>query len=77
MFNNIEDEIEVLESALSNLESAIGDVRDTPYHSYLAQNWELDAEEIKARLEELYEIQNNYWAKELKALNFDYERMIL
>ena len=61
---NIENEIDVLESALSNLEMAIGDIKDSPYHSHLANVWEMDVEEIKARLDELYEIQNDYWAKE-------------
>ena len=74
---DIENEIEVLESALSSLESAIGEIQDSPYHSYLAQTWELDAEEIKSRLEELYEIQNDYWVQEMKAQNVEYERSVI
>ena len=70
---DFEHEIEVLESTLSYIESAIGEVVDSPYHSYLSNTWELDAEEIKARLEELYEIQNDYWAKEMKQQNIEFE----
>ena len=70
---NYEDEIEVLESALRNLEMAIGEIADTPYHSYLANTWEMDAEEINNRLDELYELQNEEWAKETKHANFIYE----
>lgn len=74
---DIENEIDVLESALDSLESAIGEIQDTPYHSYLAQSWDLDKDEIEARLEELYEIQNDYWAKEMKQQNIDFEEMRL
>lgn len=68
----IEEEIEVLESALGYLESAMVEISDSPYHSYLSNTWELDATEIKARLEELYEKQNDYWAKENKELAREY-----
>lgn len=68
-----EEEIDVLESALSNLESAIGDVQDSPYHSYLAESWELDKEEIQSRLDELYELQNDQWEAERKEMNMEYE----
>ena len=74
---NFEDEIEVLESTLNYLESAMIEVADSPYHSYLSNTWELDATEIKARLEELYELQNDQWAKEMKEQNFEYERSVL
>lgn len=74
---DVENEIEVLESTLSNIEAAIGDIQDSPYHSYLAQSWELDVEEIKLRLDELYEIQNEQWAKEMKEQNLQFEGMRL
>lgn len=72
-----EDEIDVLESVLSSLEAAIIDVHDTPYHSYLAETWQHDKEEIQARLDELYELQNKQWEKELQHQNFMYEREVL
>lgn len=74
---NIEDEIDVLESTLSNIEMAIKDIADTPYHSYLANSWELDMEEIKSRLDELYTLQDEQWSKEIEAQNLEYERLIL
>jgi hypothetical protein len=74
---DFEDEIEVLESVLSNIEAAIGDVQDSPYHSYLAQSWELDKEEIQSRLDELYAIQDEQFAREMKELNLQYEEVRL
>ena len=74
---NYENEIEVLESALRNLEMAIGEIADTPYHSYLASTWEMDAEEINNRLDELYELQNEEWAKETSQQHFEYEMGVL
>lgn len=68
-----EHEIDILESVLSSLETAIGEVQDTPYHSYLAQSWEIDKDEIEARLEELYAIQNEQWTKEMQEQNREYE----
>lgn len=74
---DIEDEIDVLETVLSNLETAREEVQDAPYHSYLAETWGHDVEEIKARLEELYTMQNEQWKKELEYQNFEYERSVL
>ena len=73
MYDDIENEIDVLESALGYLEMAIGEIQDSPYHSYLAYGWEEDVDDIKARLEELYERQNDYWAEEMKQQNIDFE----
>jgi hypothetical protein len=74
---DFEEEIDVLENVLSNLEAAIGDIQDSPYHNYLAQSWELDLEEIRSRLEELYELQNDEWKKEMQIQNAEYERNVL
>ncbi len=74
---DFEDEIEVLESVLSNIEAAIGDVQDSPYHSYLAQSWELDKEEIQSRLDELYAMQDEQFTREMKELNLQYEEVRL
>ena len=70
---DFEDEIDVLESVLSNIEAAIGDIQDSPYHSYLAQSWELDKEEIQSRLDELYAMQDEQFAREMKELNIEFE----
>lgn len=71
------DEIEVLENVLSNIEAAIGDIQDSPYHSYMAGSWELDKEEIQSRLDELYELQNEQLAAEMQEQNLQYERSVL
>lgn len=70
---DVEAEIDVLESLLSNLESARLDALETSYYQYLASSLELDMEEIKSRLEELYEIQDNQWTKEMQEQNREYE----
>lgn len=70
---DFENEIEVLENVLSNIEAAIGDIKDSPYHSYMAQSWELDKQEIESRLEELYELQNDQWSREMKEQNLQYQ----
>jgi hypothetical protein len=70
---DFEDEIDVLENVLSNIEAAIGNVKDSPYHSYMAQSWELDKEQIESRLEELYELQNDQWTREMKEQSLEYQ----
>lgn len=74
---DFENEIEILENVLSNLESAIGEIQDTPYHSYMAQGWETDLEEIKSRLEELYDLQDEQWTREMKQQNIEFESGVL
>lgn len=71
------DEIEILENVLSNIEAAIGDVQDSPYHSYMASVWELDKDEIQTRLDELYALQDEQWKKETKEQNLQYEEVRL
>ena len=73
----IEEEIDVLESALSHLSSALEDCLESPYHKYLANSLEMDIDEIKGRLEELYAMQNSIWAAEMKEANREYERMVI
>lgn len=70
---NFEDEIDCLESVLSDLKSAIRNVQDSPYLSYMASSLKLDMNEVRNRLDELYELQNNQWKKEMQQQNFEYE----
>jgi tRNA A-37 threonylcarbamoyl transferase component Bud32 len=72
-----ENEIEVLESALSSLNEAIESIIDAPYHSYMASGWESDAEEIQNRLDELYGLQNMQWEQETKHQHYEYESGVL
>ena len=69
---DVEDEIDILETVIDDLESAIRNVSDSPYHSYLANTWELDLAELKSRLDTLYEKQNEIWEKELQEQNLQY-----
>lgn len=71
------DEIDTLEGVISSLEAAMIDIQDTPYHSYMAQSWELDLQEIKSRLEELYDLQDEQWTKEMKHQNIEFEGSVL
>lgn len=67
-----EDEIDILESAKSNLEYAIEDLKDSPYHKHLAESLESDIAEINERLDELYEEQNEQWEEEQEGLKNEY-----
>lgn len=74
---DFESEIEILEEILSDLERAKLNSLESPYHKHLAENIDVDIEEINARLEELYQVQNEYWAEEKMYMNKEYERMVL
>jgi hypothetical protein len=74
---DFESEIEILEEILSDLERAKQGSLESPYHKHLAESIDVDIEEINARLEELYHIQEMYWAEEKTYLNKEYERMVL
>ena len=68
-----EEEIDHLESALSNLESAIGELQDVSYFEHLKGAYEDDVYEIQQRLEELYEMQNEQYDAEMREQNRLYE----
>lgn len=72
-YTHVEAEIDCLESLLGNLESARIDAMESSYHQYIANSLELDIEDIKTRLDELYAIQDNYWTKEMQEQNRQYE----
>ena len=74
---DFEDEIDLLESLLGNLEAARIDALETEYHLHLADSLELDIAEVQDRLEELYDLQNEQWKKELKEQNFLFEESVL
>jgi HEPN domain-containing protein len=73
----IEQEIAVLENILSDLERLKGEYSDSMYFACYADHYDDDITEIKAKLEELQEIENNYWAREMRALNVEFERSVL
>lgn len=74
---DFESEIDYLEATLNSIREAIENVKDTPYHGYLADGWQLDLEEIQTRLEELYMKQNEQWTKEQRQEEWGYERSVL
>ena len=69
---DVDEEIELLESVLQDIESAIETIKESPYHSHLADSWETDKEEINERLDELYEEQNDQWEEEQEGLKNEY-----
>ena len=73
----VEHEIDVLESTLSHLRGIVEDCQDSPYFNDRITNWEIDIEELEARLEELYEIENDFWAEEIKAQKNEYFRSVI
>jgi len=70
---DLESEIDYLEATLNSIREAIENVKDTPYHGHLASGWELDAEEIQSRLDELHLKQNEQWKKDMQQQNIEYE----
>ena len=70
---DLEEEIDHLESVLSNLESTVGELQDVPYFEHLKGAYEDDMHEIQQRLDELYELQNEQYDTEMRQLNKEYE----
>ena len=68
----MENEIEVLESIVYDLESAINEAQDSKYFAYKVDGWKEDIEEIKERLDELYSMQDMEWHKEINQLNYEF-----
>jgi len=73
----MENEIELLESIIADLESAINEAQNDQYFAYKVDGWKEDIEEIQAKLDELYSQQDMEWVKELNQLNYEYERGVL
>ena len=73
----VDEEIEVIESIISNIESAISEVRHCEYFEEKISCWEDDLRELNERLEELQTIQNEEWQQEMDWQNREYERMRL
>lgn len=68
-----ESEIDALESVLSHLNDAIGELQDVPYLDHLKGGYEDDIYEIQQRLDELYELQNEQYDTEMRQLNKEYQ----
>ena len=70
----VDEEIELIETTISYLESAIEELRENPYFRYKIDSLEEDIYELKERLSELEELQEREWKKECSDLERDYWR---
>ena len=57
----VSEEIELIETTISYLESAIDELRENPYFRYKIEGLEDDINDLKERLYELEEIQEREW----------------
>ena len=69
---SVDEEIEVIESVISFIESAINDLRMIPYMSYKVDSLLEDLDELQEKLCELEEIQLKEWQIESKELEHEY-----
>ena len=68
----VDEEIELIETTISYLESAISELKENPYFRYKIASLEDDICELKERLCELEEIQVREWGREIKDLEHEY-----
>ena len=73
----VSEEIELIETTISYLESAIEELRENPYFRYKIASLEDDIYELKERLHELEEIQDREWQQEKKYMDSEYYSSIL
>ena len=66
------EEIELIESIISDLESAISELQEVPYFRYKIDSWEEDIIELRERLDELEELQSREWQEEQRYLKSEY-----
>lgn len=66
------EEIELIETTISYLESAINELKENPYFRYKIASLEDDIYELKERLHELEEIQEREWSRETRDLEHEY-----
>ena len=69
---DVSEEIELIETTISYLESAVNELRENPYFRYKIESLEEDIYELKERLHELEEIQDREWTRETRALEHEY-----
>lgn len=69
---SVDEEIELIETTISYLESAISELKENPYFRYKIDSLEEDIYELKERLYELEEIQAREWSRDTRALENEY-----
>lgn len=68
----VDEEIELIETTISYLESAINEIQYSEYFSYKAEIYREEIRELEEKLDELEQIQCEEWGKELKELEHEY-----
>lgn len=69
---NIGDEIEIIETTISYLESAISELQQCSYFGHKIDSLREDISELEERLSELETLQDKEWSNETKALEHEY-----
>lgn len=69
---SVDEEIELIETTISYLESAISELRECEYFSYKIDSFEDDIREMQEKLDELEQKQSNEWKIEIKQLEHEY-----
>ena len=73
----VDEEIEVLESIISSIESAISEVKHCDYFEEKISCWEDDLRELNERLVELQAIQSEEWQQEMDWQQREYYRSVM
>lgn len=73
----VDEEIEVLENIISNIESAISEVRHCDYFEDKISCWEDDLKELNDRLVELQAIQSEEWQQEMDWQQREYYKGVM
>jgi hypothetical protein len=74
---DIDQEVELIESIIANIESAISEVKHCEYFEEKASCWEDDLKELNERLEELQAKQSEVWEQEMEWQNREYLRSVI
>lgn len=74
---DIDQEIEVIESIIADIESAISEVKHCSYFEEKASCWEDDLRELNERLEELQTMQSAEWEQEMEWQNREFYRSVI
>ena len=68
----VDEEIELIETTISYLESAISEIQDSEYFSYKVEVYKDEIRELEEKLDELEAIQCKEWLEELNELEHEY-----
>lgn len=69
---SVEEEIELIETTISYLETIIDELKENPYFRYKIAGYEDDILEFNERLRELEEIQEREWKADCRQLEHEY-----